>query len=125
MADGGDGLARVEEVADERDRLLVHAERVGVGDATGQDEGVVVGDGDVGHPPVDPLGAGLDEVLEQLHITHVGGEQLGGVAGVDGCLPGLGELDLLDAFGCGQECDALGHTFHRRSASGGRQHSEG
>ena len=37
----------------------------------------------------------------------------------------LGELDLLDAFGCGQECDALGHVLHVVSRGGAGQHTCG
>ena len=126
VADGGDGLAGVDEVADERDGLLVHAEGVGVGDAAGQHQRVVVVDGDVGHPAVDPLGAGLVEVLEQLHLALVGGEQLGGVAGVDGGLPGLGELRPPRRLRLRwQECDALGHVIHRRSSLRGRTTHQG
>jgi hypothetical protein len=64
VADGGDGLVGVEERLHEGDRVLVGAQRVGVGHAAGQHQTVVrVGVG-VGERVVDVEGVGLVEWLK-------------------------------------------------------------
>ncbi len=110
VADRGDGLARVDERLDEGHRLLVHPQGVGVGDAAGEDQGVVVVDRGVGDGGVDRAGLGLVEVVEELDLAGLRGQQLRRVAGAGHGVPRVGELDCLDALGCGQECDALGHA---------------
>ena len=47
----------------------------------------------------------LVEVVEGLHLTRLGGEQPRRAAGLLYGLPGLGQLDLLDALGRDQERD--------------------
>ena len=51
----------------------VGAQGVGVGDAAGEDEGVVVVDGGVGDGRVDRAGLGLVEVVEELDLAGLAG----------------------------------------------------
>ena len=107
VADRGDRLAGAHEVADERDRLLVHAQGVGVGHATGQHQDVEVVGGDLGDELVDRARLGLVEVVEGLHLALGGAEQHRLVTGVAHGVPRVGELDALDALGSDEEGDAL------------------
>src|SRR5690348_15650248 len=47
------------------------------------------------------------EVVERLHLAGLWCEQPRGAPGLPNCLPGLGQLDLLDAFSGDQEHDRL------------------
>jgi hypothetical protein len=51
--------------------------------------------------------AGLVEVVEGLGVTGIGGDQPRRAAGLFHGLPGLGELDLFDAFGRHEKATAL------------------
>ena len=101
------GLPEATKLGDEGHRVGVHPEGVGVGDAAGQHQGVVVVDLGVAHRHVDLLGVGLVEVLEHLHLARLGAQQLRGVSGVGHRRPGLDQFGLLDAFGGDQERDLL------------------
>ena len=73
--------------------------------------------------------AAMSELLRRAaRRKHAHADTLQGEAWLrvlDDGLPRLGELDLLDTLGSGQECDALGHVLHRRSPTGSGQHTEG
>ena len=119
VADRGDGLARLDEGLDEGDGVGVHAQGVGVGDATGQDQRVVVVDGGV----LDDLpSTGRVSALSRWSkvctspASVLTGATAECPASYDG-VPGLGELDTLDAFGCGEECNLLGHVVHTITGS--------
>jgi hypothetical protein len=55
--------------ADERHRVLVHAQRVGIADPAGQDERVVVVSGRVSDLAVDPELVGLVVIVEALDLA--------------------------------------------------------
>ena len=104
------GFLDADEVAHEGDGVLVGAQEVGIRDAAGQDEPVVVVDVGVGDRLVGGEGLALVEVVEALEVARLEREQLdGGALGLDG-LARLGQLDLLDALG-GEDRDGLALKF--------------
>src|SRR3954452_16338401 len=111
VADDRHGLALLEEPARERDRVGVLAQEVGVRDAAGQDEPVVVVDGRVRHGLVDRERVRLVQVVERLELARVGRDELGGAPGLLHRLPGLLELDLLRALRRDEEGDLLAVQF--------------
>ena len=100
MADDADRLPGRSEVANEGDDVLVRAQLVRVGDASRKDEAVVVVDVRLLDRLVDLEGAALVEVLPGLHLAALDRDQLGLRTRLLDRLPRLGQLDLLDAFGC-------------------------
>jgi hypothetical protein len=107
VADDADRLGLLEERAHEADRALVHAQEVGVGHAAGEHEPRVVGGVALVHRVIDRERVGLVEVVEGLDLARVGRDQLGRATRVLDRLPGLGQLDLLDALGGDEERDPL------------------
>jgi hypothetical protein len=107
VADDADRLRLLEEGADERHRVLVHAQEVGVGDAARQDKGVVVARIRLGHRAIDRERVRLVEMVEGLDLAVVGREQLRRAAGLLDRLPRLRELYLLGALRSDDERDAL------------------
>ena len=89
-----------------RHRVGVGADGVGVGDAAGQDQAVVVAGVRGGGGAVDGEAVGRIEVPERLDLAVLGGDQLGSAAGLLDRLPRLGELGLLDALVRDDERDA-------------------
>ena len=108
VADRRDRLAGLEERPRELDRLGDGPQDVGVGDAAGQNEGVVVVGVGVVDGRVDVEGVGLVEVVERLDRRPPRGAISCGLsAGLLDRLPRLGQLNLLDALVGDQERDAL------------------
>jgi len=107
VADGADGLAGLEELLDERDRVLILAQVVGVDGPAREDQpGVVLRRG-VCHLLVDgELRCLLDVVVHRLDLARLQREQLGLPAGLLHGLLGLLVLDLLNAVR-GQDRDRL------------------
>ena len=106
------GLRLLEEARTKRHRVLVGAQEVGVRDAAGQHEPVVVGRVGVRDGLVDRERVGLVEVVEGLHLAVLGRDQLRRAARLLDGLPRLGQLHLLDAFG-GEERDLLALSVHQ------------
>src|SRR5690606_39391915 len=97
VADDGNGLARTDERLDEGDRVVVHAQLVGIGDTTWQDQTVELSDvrltrGDRGGERLCTL-----EMVEPLHLADARGDQCRGTAGALDSVPGFGQFDLLHA----------------------------
>lgn len=107
MADRGDRFPLGKELLDEPHRLLIGAQMIGIGDATGKDEGVVIGRRHLGHLPVDGEGVGAIEVLKRLDGSPAGGDQFRSAAGRRHRLPRSGQFYLFGSLGRGQERDPL------------------
>ena len=106
VADRRDRLGLVEERAHERDRVLVGAQEVGVGDAAGQHQAVVARGVGRRRGVVDRERVALVEVVEALDVAGLERDQLRRAAGVLDGLPRIGQLHLLHAVG-GEERDRL------------------
>ena len=111
VADHGHRLARIEERLHEVDGRRLHPQKVRVGDAAGQHQGVVLRVLNVAHRPVRLEGVGGGQVVERLYLADFGRDQLGCTAGLLHRRPGFGELDLLHALRCYQERDSLAVEF--------------
>ena len=79
----------------------------GLATPTRQDESVVFVDRRIGDGDVDVERLGPVEVVERLGLPGLRGQQPGGRAGLGHGLPGLGQLDLLDALARDEEGDGL------------------
>ena len=105
---------------DELDRLGLIAQLVGVGDAAGQDQAVVIAGIGLGDRPVGLEGVALVEVVEGLDRFLDGGDQVDLSAGLADGPGGLGQLDLLDALVGDEEGDPLaGQLFAHFDSSFG------
>jgi len=116
VADHRDRLVLLEERARERDRPLVGAQEVRVRDAARQHEPVVVRGARVVDRLVDGERVALVEVVERLHLAVLDRDEVDLGARLADRLPGLFQLDLLDALRC-KECDPpalqlLSHVAH-------------
>ena len=118
VADRRDRLGLLEERADEGDRVLVHAQEVGVGDAAREHEPVVVGRRRPPRPScrpsnVSPLSRWLNAWIspESVEISS------GVPPALLDRLPRLGQLHLLHALGRDQERDLLAVELVAMSAS--------
>jgi hypothetical protein len=107
VADHPDGLAGVEEGADELDRGRLRAQLVRVGDTAREDEAVVVVRARLGEDPVGLEGVPLVEVVEGLDRIVRRSDQVGFPPGLADGLGGLDELDLLDPLVGHQKRDSL------------------
>ena len=97
MTDRRHWLATLDEVADERDSVLVDPELVGVHRPARKHQGVVVAHRGVGDQPVDGERARfIQVVLTGLDLAVVDRQDLGPGAGPVQCLAGLLELDAFD-----------------------------
>ena len=111
MADHADRLAARKECLQERDHVVVLAQVVGVGDAAGENQSVVIVGGRVGDDGVDgELPGRLEIVVHRLDLSGFQRDQLGCGAGVLDRLARLLELDPLDAVG-GEDRDLLALQF--------------
>ena len=100
MADDADRLAALRELPDERDHVLVGAQLIRVRDAAREHERVVFVRLRLLDRPVDLERVSLVEVVPGLHLAVLDRDQLGLRTRLLDRLPRLGQLDLLDAFGC-------------------------
>ncbi len=91
--------------------LGLGAQVVGVRDAAGQHQAVVVAGVGVGDDHVDGERVALVEVVERLDLARLGRDQVGLGAGVLDRLARLGQLDLLDALVRDEERDPLALQF--------------
>ena len=113
VADGRHRLALLEEPVDELHRVVLEAQEVRVGYASGEHQRVVVGGSDLRQFVVHRERGALVHVVDALDLVGLGRDQLdGGVLLLQG-LPGLGQLDLLHTIG-GEErdlhaCQLAGH----------------
>lgn len=89
MADGRHRIARVEQLADEADGVLVQPKRVGVPDAAREDEPVVVVGAGVLDGAVDAERVGLVVVVEALDLALLERDELRRPAGRLDRLPRL------------------------------------
>src|SRR5690606_23202083 len=112
VTDRRDRTALLEEVPHERDGLVVHAQEVGVGHSARQDQSAEGVRRRLADHLLDGERVRLVEMVERLDGAGLRRHQHGFVPGVHRRLPGLGQLHLLDALGCGQKCDT-----HRVSTS--------
>jgi hypothetical protein len=110
VADRGNRLAGLHELAHEGHGIGVGAQGVRVGDAAGQHQRRVVGDLGGGHGEVDVEDVTLVEVVVGLHRAFLGRDENRRGAGLLDGLPGAGQLDLLDALGGDEEGDLLGRA---------------
>ncbi len=107
MANGPNRLSLLEERPHEADSVLVHPELVGVRNPAGQNEAVVIGGISLRDNFVYRERVGLVQVVERLDLASLGRQELELGPGPFERLPGLGQLDLLDAFRGGQKRDSL------------------
>src|SRR5205823_7098734 len=98
VADDADRFAGRSEVADEADDVLVRPELVRIGDASREDEPVVVADLSLLRRLVRLERVCLVEVLPGVELVVLDRDQLRLPAGPLDGLPRLGQLDLLDAL---------------------------
>jgi len=100
VADGGDWLMLLEELADKGDRGGVGAEGVGVGQAAGDEKSVEDGGGCFGDDKVDGEAVRFVMVVEALDLTRGEADDSDFSARGFESLNGGSELDLLEAIGC-------------------------
>src|SRR5205807_1721567 len=118
MADDADGLVLVEEAPNERHRVVVASQLIGVRDASRKHERVEIGRVCVADGAVRLDLVAFVEVLPHLDLALLERDQLGLGAGLPDGVERLSQLHLLDAFG-EQERHALAIEFvcHRAFTS--------
>jgi hypothetical protein len=99
VADNGHRLALLEEPRDEPDGVLVGAQGVRVGHATGEHERVVLARVRFRDLTVDAERVGLVQMVEALNLSRLERDELGLPARFLDRLPRLGQLDLLYPVG--------------------------
>ena len=99
MTDHGDRLVLLEELAHEPDGRRHGAETVGVRDAAGQNQPVVVVPGHVIEHVIDRELVGLVEMVEPLDGTILDSDQLDHGPSLPGGIDRFGQFHLLDTVG--------------------------